>query len=654
MSYLVYKDHYARPMPEGGLEEWWQTLQRVTEGTFNIQKIHCRNLGLPWNEPKAQKSAQDMFQRMWAFKFLPPGRGLWAMGTEVVFAKGSAALNNCGFSSSNDIDIDFADPFCFLMDMSMLGVGIGGDTKGAGKVRLQAPRTTMEPHVVDDSREGWVALVRRVLDSFVGKGTYPLSVDYSKVRPKGAPLRGFGGIASGPEPLNDLVEGLTYMLLPPESSVSFGGNWAVSTTAHFKALDQAQPYRIRSSHIVDVFNMIGKCVVAGGIRRSAEIMFGEPDDKEFIALKQDKEKLYSHRWASNNSILAKVGMDYDSVAETIARNGEPGVAWLDNMRAFGRMADPPDWRDRKVMGSNPCVEQSLEDRELCCLVETFPAHHDTLADYKATLKMAYLYAKTVTLIPTHDPRANAVCMRNRRIGCSMSGIQQAKSKFGRREFLRWCDDGFKHVRSLDELYSDWLCVPRSIKVTSVKPSGTVSLLAGATPGIHHAHAEYYIRRKRVQDTSPLLPAIRAAGYKVEPDAYSPGTSVVEFPIHEPNFLKSKDDVTIWEQFCDAADMQRYWADNQVSITVTFKPHEAKDIATCLSNFEDKLKAISLLPLADGDHGYKQPPYEAIDKAAFDAMTAAISPVDFSAAAHGEDERFCSNDTCTVDFSRAKA
>ena len=139
LGYFVYKRTYARPLPSGQTEEWWQTCKRVVEGVYNVQKIHCKRFGLPWNDRKAQNSAQEMFRRMWDFKFLPPGRGLWAMGTDTMYQKGSAALNNCGFVSTKDIAVDFAAPFCFLMDMSMLGVGVGGDCKGAGTITIQEP-----------------------------------------------------------------------------------------------------------------------------------------------------------------------------------------------------------------------------------------------------------------------------------------------------------------------------------------------------------------------------------------------------------------------------------------------------------------------------------------------------------------------------------
>jgi len=628
VGYFTYKRTYARPVGEDGeeVEEFWQTCRRVIEGVYTIQKIHCRLLKLPWDDRKAQRSAQEMFTRLWQFKFTPPGRGLWTMGTNIISSKGGACLNNCGFTTTQNIDINFADPFCFLMDMSMLGVGVGGDVRGAGKVKLQSPKVTTIPYVVEDSREGWVELIRTVINSYIGKGHLPTSIDYSQVRKRGESIKGFGGVASGPEPLIQLVENLNNLLDPGE-----------------------EEKQITSTQIVDIFNYIGKCVVSGGVRRTAEIMFGSPSDSDFLSLKQDKEALMDRRWASNNSIFGFIGMDYTDVAKSIAVNGEPGIIWLDNMRQFSRMGNGPgDNKDMRVMGSNPCSEQSLEDHELCCLVETYPSNHESFEDYRRTLKMAYLYAKTVTLIPTHDQRTNAVMMRNRRIGTSMSGIQQAKVKLGHRTFYQWCENGYEYIQNLDEQYSSWLCIPRSIKTTSVKPSGTVSLLAGATPGIHYPHAEYYIRNIRVQDTSPLKEACIHAGYKVEPDAYSNDTSVISFPIYETNFVKSKKDVSIWEQFAEAAAMQKYWADNQVSVTIHFKPSEVKDIVSCLEMYEDQLKSVSLLPLGDEDgHGYVQAPYIEITKEQYNNMSNAIKPLDLTATKHEVTDLFCDGASCTV-------
>lgn len=623
VGHFTFKRTYARPLDEGGTEEFWQTCKRVVEGVYNVQKSHCKGLMLPWDDRKAQNSAQDMFQRMWAFKFSPPGRGLWCMGTDMIHEKGAAALNNCAFVSTDNIATDFAAPFCFLMDMSMLGVGVGGDCRGSGSIKIQHPRMTDDPYVVEDSREGWVALVRTILNSFVGKGYCPNVIDYSEVRSRGAAIKGFGGVASGPDPLIELVSNIVKVLTPTG--------------------DESVP--ITSSQIVDVFNYVGKCVVAGGVRRTAEIMFGEATDKEFVTLKQDKEALMDRRWASNNSIFAEVGMDYTEIADSISKNGEPGLIWLDNMRHFGRMDGNRGAFDLRAMGSNPCSEQTLESFELCCLVETYPAHHDDLDDYKKTLKMAYLYAKTVTLIPTHDQRTNAVMMRNRRIGCSMSGIVQAINKLGRRKFLTWCDDGYGYVRNLDRVYSEWLCTPKSVKMTSVKPSGTVSLLCGATPGIHYPHSEYYIRNIRVANTSPLVNACRSAGYLVEPDKYANDTSVVSFPVQEKMFKSGKRDVSIWEQVSNAVDMQRYWADNQVSITVTFSADEASDIPRCLEIYEDRLKSISMLPASD--HGYEQAPYIEITKDQYLSMTECVSVLDLNDSIHEAEDKFCDGESCVI-------
>ena len=626
LGYVTYKRTYSRTKEDGSSEEFWETCKRVVEGVYNIQKIHCRTLLLPWDEKKSQISAQRMYDKMFNFKFLPPGRGLWAMGTDMVYAKGSASLNNCAFVSTSEIDTDFAAPFCFLMDMSMLGVGVGGDTKGVGKVNIVSPKYSDKEYIVEDTREGWVNIVKVVLNAFVGKGAIPEKIDYSKIRPFGTLIKGFGGVASGPQPLIDLIENIKKLFIKE---------------------DNEESYKITSSQIVDIFNYIGKCVVSGNVRRTAEIMFGDPNDEEFMSLKQDKDALYDRRWASNNSIYGTVGMDYSKISELMASNGEPGIVWLDNMREYSRMNGIKDYKDIKAGGSNPCSEQTLESFELCCLVETFPNHHDSLEEYLETLKYAYLYAKSVTLVPTHDQRTNAVMARNRRIGCSQSGIVQAIQKLGYREYLNWCDKGYNHIQELDKQYSNWLCIPRSIKTTSVKPSGTVSLLAGATAGIHFPHAEYYIRRIRMQKGTPLVDVCKEAGYEVEIDAYSDNTMVVSFPIKEEHFNKSKDDVSIWQQFALAADIQEHWADNQVSITVTFSKKEIDQIVPCLEHFETKLKSISLLPLLEEDHGYVQTPYEKITKEKYLEMSSKIKPMKINEKTHEVDDKFCDGDNCVL-------
>lgn len=623
LGFFVYKRTYARQIEgEDRTEEFWETCRRVVEGTFSIQRNHCKRNRQFWDEKKAQRAARQMFEFMWTFRFLPPGRGLWCMGTDAVLKKGGAALNNCSYISTENIDQDFARPFKFVMDMSMLGVGCGFGTEGANKIIIpEQIANSGRVIAIDDTREAWVDALGELLDCFA-RGLPVPNFDYSKIRLAGVPIKTFGGTASGPEPLKDLLDNVRLLL---------GNNIGKPVT---------------STIIVDIMNMIGKCVVAGNVRRSSELALGHRDDKEFALLKHDKVKLLAHRWASNNSISAEIGMDYSWHAQETAKHGEPGFIWLDNARAYGRMKDPANWIDRDVKGFNPCSEQSLHDAELCTLVETFPARHDSLEEYLETLKIAYLYAKTVTLVPTHNEETNAVMAKNRRIGLSQSGIIKAFGKHGRREMLRWCDKGYEFLNGLDVQYSNWLGIPKSIKKTSVKPSGTVSLLPGEPPGIHYPHSEFYIRRVRVAKDSSLLPMLRKAGYKIEVAVgQETSTCVVEFPIHEEFFERSKDDVSIWEQVHNAIAYQKYWSDNAVSVTVTFKDDEKQDIQHVLELCEDSLKAISFLPLEN--HGYQQAPYETISKEQYESMTKDLQPLNFVSDTHEITERYCDSDQCQV-------
>lgn len=631
---FVYLRTYARTKDNGDLECWWETVQRVVQGVYQTQFEHCQREGLPWSWSKAQYSAKIMYELIFEMKFLPPGRGLWMMGTDYVKTRGGACLNNCAFVSTKDINVEFSHPFTFTMDMLMVGVGVGFDTRGAGKVKLHKPQYTNIPFVVEDTREGWVALIEQCLDSFVSSTPFPKYVDTTQVRAQGLPITGFGGVASGPEPLQRLVKDIEAILTPKSNGD-----------------------KITSTQIVDIANAIGKCVIAGNVRRSAEIALGSPDDETFMKLKnwdniEDPYGLSEQgsgpktwRWSSNNSIVAESGMDYSRYVTSIEQNGEPGFFWVQNARDYGRMGRKPDFVDSDVDGSNPCGEMSLSSFEQCNLCETFPSRHDSYKDYERTLKYAYLYAKTVSLIRTHRSRTNSVMLKNRRIGMSQTGIVPTIAKIGLQEYLEWCDDGFHYLRKLDQIYSDWLCVPRSKKITCVKPSGTVSLLPGVPPGLHHPYSEYYIRRVRVASTSPFVDIMKQRGYSVEKDVVSSNTEVIAFPVKESDYKRSRAEVSIWEQVALAVKLQKHWADNMVSITVTFKPEEVKEIAKVLQFFDTELKSISFLPLKD--HGYAQAPYEAITAEQYNSMVANIKKDDLSLAIHEVTERFCDGDSCTL-------
>jgi adenosylcobalamin-dependent ribonucleoside-triphosphate reductase len=626
VGYVTYKRTYSRLLSERdpsatGNEEWFQTCRRVIEGMFDMQKTHVTRLGLEWSDSKSQKTAKDAYDRLFHLKWTPPGRGLWMMGTKFVEERTAAGLFNCAFRSTRELSTKGGYIFSWMMDALMVGIGVGFDTLGAETLTVRSPKYEEDIHVISDSREGWVNSVKLLLDGFL-LGTQVPKFDYSLIRPAGQPIKGFGGTSAGAGPLIELHDSLTNLLSPREGDL------------------------LTSVDIVDIENLIGRCVVSGNVRRSAALALGSHDDMDYLTMKDDEEKLLHHRWGSNNSFSAQVGMDYTWHAKQSQKNGEPGYIWLENARTKGRFKDDDRDDDTKIMGFNPCVEQQLEDAELCCLTETFPAKHDTYEDYLRTLKIAYLYAKTVTLSNTHWAETNAIMLKNRRIGLSQSGVIQAFSKHGRREMLNWCDKAYGYVQELDKEYSDWLCIPRSVRTTSIKPSGSVSLLNGSTPGIHYPESEFYIRRIRFSTESDILQAVIDAGYHVEEDSYSPNTMVASFPVREPHFIKGKKDASMWEQLEIAASYQNYWADNSVSVTITFKEEEADDIKTALEMYETRLKAVSFLKYQET--GYVQAPYEPISEEQYNEMMEGVTPIQkVETKQEATGTRFCTSDKCLI-------
>ena len=346
-------------------------------------------------------------------------------------------------------------------------------------------------------------------------------------------------------------------------------------------------------------------------------------------------------------------MDYSKVVDNIINNGEPGFLWLENMKSYSRMCDQPDFKDLKAAGGNPCLEQTLESYEMCCLSETFPHHHENLEEFLETLKYAFLYAKIVTLGLTHWPETNEVMSRNRRIGLSMTGIAQFLNKFNHHTLKNWCNSGYNYVREYDKFISNKFNVPESIKITSIKPSGTVSLLGGATPGVHFPHSRFYIRRVRISNKSDLLKNLIENGYHVEPDVMQPdSTMVVSFPIDQGEGIKTLNQTNLWEQLSLAAFMQKYWADNQVSCTVSFrKEAEGNQIKSALDIFQYKLKGISFLPTFESSTAYAQMPYEEIDENKYNELMINLKSnrnfVNRKNSVDGIGSNFCDSDKCDI-------
>lgn len=579
-------------------------MTRVMRG---VQRVH-KEKGWDIDDVTYKNMADHMFH----MKFLPPGRGLWAMGSVFAHERSGAAVNNCGY-----ITVKSSDDFAWAMEMLMLGVGIGFGVDG-WRPHVAEPVGT-HTFIVPDSREGWAKLVKDLIDSYLYSRSKPLP-DYRVLRPEGADIKGFGGKSSGYKALDVLYTDIDKLL------------WS------------KRNQRLTSADISDICNFIGKCVVAGNVRRSAEILIGSPYDQEFLQLKDpsvSQEQMMSHRWASNNSIRCEGVSDFSPYVDIIKKGGDLGFVNIQNHRERslgpGMYPLPPD---AKVEGCNPCAEQMLESRELCCLVETFPSKCESFMEFKAVLKSAYIYGKTAVQLMTHDNQTNAIITRNQRLGIGVSGyynMTQTQRK--------WLAKGYKTLRMFDAFFSEEWGVRQSVRLTTVKPSGSVSLVADVASGAHPPHSQFYIRRMVFAKNNPLLRTLKKFGYRAEQSVYSEDSMCVEFPVHV-QASKYRDDVNFQEHIDVVQRLQEEWSDNAVSVTVSFKPEDIPKLPEAIRKAMNvnRLKTLSLLPEA---HGFQQAPFESITKEVYDDMCTGLQRLDSLTAQHDSDDVYCSGDKCEI-------
>lgn len=633
----AYYRSYANPLPEGGTEHWPDTVLRMITGAITIFKWHQLRNNRPFDEHYWDAYAMRMAEAAYHKRWLPAGRSIQHNGKELIYERGAAFLQNCAATSVKNLSEDIY----WIADMALCGVGIGFSTYDyAGKLKLPSP--VEKPYVIPDTREGWAESMADLVKSYE-QGSETLVFDYSKIRPAGSKIKSIGGTAPGPAPLMLCHERMR------------------------KVLDQYARGEISSVRVVtDLVNIVGAAVVSGGQRRTALIALGDPNDAEFVDLKNygkqnkqgewiEKGPAFDRRewgWASNNSIVLRDEGDFHklpSIADKIRYNGEPGVLNLINIQKYGRFTD--EKVDEATL-INPCGEQPLEDKEVCCLSEVYYTNCTTETQLYEAIEFATAFASMVTLLPTHDDKTNAKIFKNRRIGVSMSGVAEAVQKEPRSSMIRKLRNGYRIAQYINREHAKRCGVPASVRVTTVKPSGTTSLVAGSSAGLHFPMYGRFIRRMRVQNQAPILDRLMEAGIPWEPDHNDPNSTVFEFPVNLGP-IRGQKEVSMEEKGNLAVDMQRHWSDNATSVTVSFDKHqEGPEIESFLAKKMPYLKSISMLPEFDPDDdtvAYTQLPFEEITLKEYERRKAQLRPIDWRNFQQEsvELELFCDGDTCVV-------
>jgi ribonucleotide reductase alpha subunit len=625
IGYITYKRTYARRLNEGdansATEEFKDTVGRVVDAANN-------QLGCGFDAEEQARLEKYLLE----LKGTVAGRFLWQLGTSTVDRLGLASLQNCAFTVVDDP----VRPFTWAMDLLMLGSGVGYNIQRKNVDKLPVVNinftkperldSTDADFIVPDSREGWVKLLGKTLKAaFLSDKPGSFSYSTINIRGKGAPIKGFGGTASGAEILCQGIDQISDVL------------------------SKRKGKKIRPVDALDIMNIIGSIVVAGNVRRSAQIAIGDPDDVEYLLAKRwDMGNIPSWRAMSNNSVVCNDINDlHEYFWDGYEGKGEPyGLINLRLSRKEGRLGDTA-YPDPDVQGYNPCAEQSLANFETCCLAEIYLPNVTSFDEFVDISTLLYRINKHSLNLPCHLPETEAIVHKNMRMGIGVTGYLQATE-----EQKGWLAEAYKKLRVYDQWYSAKNEFNKSIKLTTVKPSGTLSLLPGVTPGAHPGYSQHMIRRIRIASNHALVDVCRQNGYDVEYQLNFDGsedhsTVVVSFPFSFPEGTRLAAEMTAIDQLEVVKRLQKDWSDNSVSCTIYYRKEELPEIRKYLKkNYKNNHKSLSFL--LHSEHGFKQAPLEEITKEEYEnlvARTTLITHIDEANIGLDEDE--CATGACPI-------
>jgi len=629
---FVYYRTYSRWLQEEGRREyWWETVRRAVE--YNCSLV-----------PTRREEAEKLFDNVYNLRQFLSGRTFWVGGTSV--AKNYPMSNyNCSF-----VVIDSFEAFRDLFYLLMIGSGVGArvlkeDVQNLPKIRtdyeiihkdyvnisikdredntsLVFSHNNSVKITVGDSKEGWIQSLDfffKLLYSNEYRNIKTIIVDYDHVRPKGAKLKSFGGTASGHESLKNMFYKIDKVI---KNSRKVNGSGKI---------------KLRPIDCLDIANIIGENVVVGGVRRTAEMILIDADDKECVEAKSNLYKQIDGQWIVDQNIIHRQ-MSNNSIYYTEKPSREKLHWQIQQMRYSGE----PGWinaeaaakRRPNMNGVNPCGEILLDSQGLCNLttinVMAFVKEDGTL-DLEGIIEAQKLSVRAgyrMTCVELELPHWDKVQQRDKLVGCSLTGWQdlvnattmdiEAQKKL--LSMLR------KAARNEVDAYAKEIGQNIPLLVTTVKPEGTLSQLPTVSSGVHYSHSPYYIRRIRISAHDPLVKVCEELEYPVYPEVGQDwdtcSTKVVEFPVKAPAG-RTKYDISAIEQLENYKLFMESYVDHNCSITIHVRNHEWEEVEEWVWNHWDDVVALSFLALED--NFYQLLPYESIDEEEYNKRLRSMKP-----------------------------
>lgn len=659
----VFLRTYSRYIPEvNRREKWCETVLRVVE--------HSLSLDTKSSHVEKEKEATKLFDAIFNLRVFPAGRALWIGGTEAV-KRSPSAVFNCSYSNIDSLSA-IVEGFYLLLVGAGFGFSIEDKyisqlpkfnkdlevyhypyrmwNQGFANSSVWLCRTekdiTLSPDIIQlndsdfdeyinhqikyddrefvltvgDSKEGWCTALKFLLWAY-SKDFDRVSIDYICVRPKGTPLKTFGGRASGHEALQEFFERIHAIVNESEQT-------------------------LQSTQFLDICNAMGAAVVVGGVRRSSEIALGDVDNTDFIEAKKnlwnDPHKAHktAYRTMSNNSVVLydNPGLDwFQNTMQSVQTNGEPGFVSIGNAnKKLIKRCNKSKLNFFERKGTNPCSEILLDSKGVCNLSEINVDAHviDGKIDWnllEESTRLATRVGSRMTLIDMFHPEWDKVQKRDRLLGVSLTGIMTAFDRLEVNTNNTISQYFFEYLQNVvnDESfkYHDNLEISRPLLATCIKPSGTLSLLPGVSPGIHRDYAPYYLRRVRVSNTDPIAHALRSLGVPCCPengqgkdlDSEHCKTWVFTFPIKTNAPIRSIDESAV-DQLERYKCVMKYYVQHNCSVTISVDENEWDEVAEWLHKNYDHFVGVSFLPKFDSHNSpYPQLPMESCNQKTYEQL-----------------------------------